>query len=41
MNNSVSASILNAFAWLSRDFIDEKSPITLKKAGIISASYLS
>jgi len=41
INGSLSSLILNAFAWLSRSYNVKGSPLLYKKAGIISASYLS
>jgi len=40
-NGSVSPLILNAFVWLSRSYSEKGSPLFKKKAGIMSASYLS
>jgi hypothetical protein len=37
----VSPLILNAFTWLSRIYDMKGSPLEAKKAGIMSASYLS
>lgn len=41
INGSVSPLVLNAFVWLSRSYNSKGSPLLYKKAGIISASYLS
>ncbi len=37
----MSPLILNAFVWLSRSYSERGSPLKDKKAGVISASYLS
>lgn len=41
INGSVSPLILNAFLWMSRSYSERGSPLKKKKAGVISASYLS
>lgn len=41
INGSVSPLILNAFVWLSRSYSERGSPLKDKRAGVISASYLS
>ena len=41
INGSVSPLVLNAFVWLSRGKDQDLSPLYGKKAGVISASYLS